>query len=463
MALGLGSAAILGGSSLLGGIASGFGGGQKSVPSIQRKLANELLLESIVPGFITGQQRGGKQNEGAAGIQTQFLDALGTSTGSILQGLEGVQSSVRDPQGNISIANSLGLDPSQLNIDVRGKGSDISQIVTDAGKGTSGTQANLQSLISGQTQGGIPGLNLAAGGQSADVTGAQGNVEPTDFSGQAGQSLLPPIAEIGDFNTVFEKRDADILGESGRKVFDTALSAITNPEGATQDAISNILNTPAPQSIPDPPSVGSLVTETMNDLPANMQQFVGNILQDASPQQIESELDNFSQTLEQQAASSIDSLGGQIMSRFAQMGLTSGAALEASKAAAIEVATRTNAQIAEARLGMLDTLVRARDQGVQLMNSFLSIGAQEQANIVRTRVANLESQTAVQTAKIAAAAEASRSLAQVQATQLNLIGDMFDSLVDQSTQQETARIDALKIPFEILMNIGQGGGTVTKS
>lgn len=404
-----------------------FGGGSKSRPSTQSRRAQEILLESFFPGFQTGDQRGKAATKGISGELKKFQDA-GGSFGNVLGGTN----------------TSGGFDFS---------GSPFAGFDTFGGQG----QNSAGFGISDGGGGRIPNPDGTLGSFLANNPGAA--LTNTQSGG------LPNIGQLGTFNTLFEKADAGLLSPTANAIIGTALSSITNPVSQeSSSAINSILSTPVPQigSLPDPPNIGELATNIFNSLPEEFRGFTENILNDSTPEAMDRELDNLAKTLSEQAELDAENTGGKLLSVFASQGATGGAALEASKELAIEITTRTNATIAQARVNALDTLVRAREQGIQIMNSLLQSGANEQANIVRQRVEELESQTAIQVAKIDAATRLQGQLTQLQAAQFGLVGDLFNTLATQSTQEEQARINALGLPFDVLLGIATGGGNETK-
>lgn len=407
-----------------------FGGGSKSRPSTQSRRAQEILLESFFPGFQTGDQRGKAATKGVSGELKKFQDA-GGSFGNVLGGT--------NTNGGLDFSNSPFAGFDTFNRGVEG----IPTVNFGTSDGGGGRIANPDNTLGG----------FLANNPGAALTNTQ-------------SGGLPNIGQLGTFNTLFEKADAGMLSPTGNAIIGTALSAITTPVSQESSAaINSILSTPAPQigSLPDPPNIGELATNIFNSLPEGFREFTENILNDSTPEAMDRELDNLSQTLSAQAELDAENTGGKLLSVFAAQGATGGAALEASKELAIEITTRTNATIAQARVNALDTLVRAREQGIQIMDSLLRSGANEQANIVRQRVAELESQTAIQVAKIDASVRLQGQLTQLQAAQFGLIGDMFNTLASQSSQEEQARINALGLPFDVLLGLATGGGQETKN
>jgi hypothetical protein len=408
-----------------------FGGGSKNEPSFVSKKAGELLLEAFFPG--TQSSRKGDIPEDIA----RFLKERGGRTDSVLAGLPGVATT--------STTFGDGSKPNILAGQGGGGGFSLDSFADSPFIGFDPTR----------NEGQFPGFS---GGlpEGLSIGGSTGRtVEDVGASG----SLLPSISSLAQFDTVFEKADSNRLSPTANAIVGSALNAITQPiSSQSSQAINSILSTPAPAKLPDPPNIGELTTNIFNSLPSEFRAFTENILNDSTPEQIDAELDNLSQKLSEQAELDAETTGGRLLSVFSSQGATGGSAIQASKDLAVEITTRTNATIAQARVNALDTLVRAREQGVQILNSLLQAGANEQANIVRQRVAELESQTAIQVAKINASVSLQGQLNQLKLGQLSLTGDLFNALVQQSTAEEEARINALGLPFNTLTALATGGG-----
>ena len=384
------------------------GGKNESKPSPQSRIASQFLLDAIVPGLTTGNQRG--KLKGTAKKVGSFFDTLNAPIGGI------VGNTVRNPDGSVNLVG------------------DFSESVT--------------------VRGGSGGI-----GDSATTN----PVNP-------GTSLLPTIQDIGNFTTLFDKFDQGRLSSTANSVISNALNIVQEPVAVDTSFINSVISNTQAGKIEDPPGLGELTTQIFNDLPPEFQEFTNNLLNDSSPEQINAELDNLTVKLQQQAKLSAKTLGGQVLASFASQGVTGGAAIEGLKSVATQVAINTNAQIAGARLNALETLVRARDQGVQVMNSLISAGASEQANIVRSRTAELEAQTAIQVAKLDAATRVQNNLIDLSKQQVALQGqqlafqsNLLDNLFQENARAEQQRSDALQIPLQTLLALATGGGQVSKS
>ena len=384
------------------------GGGTKSEPSFVSKKAGELLLESFFPG--TQSSRKGTIPEDIA----RLLQGRGGVTNSVLSGLPGVATtSVGFEEGN------------NKGIILPGQGNNVQ----------------------------LPGLSTGTSGPRQVNTGSNINTG----------TLLPSIRDIGTFNTLFEKVDAGILPESAQNIFNTAVNAISNPVGLDLSGVQSQINGVQAGRVEETEDIGTLTSEIFSNLPPQFQSFANNIFESSDPELIEAELDNLTNSLREEAELDAESLGNQLLSVFATNGATAGTAAAGVKAVATEIAIRNNSILAQARLSGLDSLLRARDTGVNLMQAFLNAGEREKAIQAQENIANLEAQTAIGVAKIQAAVEQTRALASVQVAQLGLTGNLFETIVNQSNAEENARIAALGLPFDILQSLATGAGSSTRT
>lgn len=314
----------------------------------------------------------------------------------------------------------------------------------------------LEALFPGLISSKEPGAPIGLG-----TGGSQIVKDMANFLRTGGKSLS--LAGLEEYNTLFEKYSAGQLDPASTAVFDKAFDTLNNPVGLDMTAINQLssqIGGGGIQKLPDPPNIGKLTTQIISDLPENFQTFINNIMTDSSPEAIQAELDNLSTALSEQAAADADSLGGQLLGAFASQGVTGGAAIQGMKQLATSLAIRTLDDITKARLAGLDTLIRARDQGINLMGTLLNAGANEQANIVRQRVAELEAQTAIQVAKIQETGASQRALiaaqTQLQVAQLGFTGDIFAALLGESGREELARREAITKPIDILTQLAIG-------
>ena len=309
-----------------------FGGGQKSKPPTDVRRARKLLLGSIFGDPFLEQI----PTKGDAGEVRNILGGRSPITADIGTLFTGGQ--------DFSGSPFIGFDPTVNQGQFPGFGG-----VPDLTQGSVGQLLQQNPSLA---------LTNVRGGTTAPPTGAP---------------LLPTLGQLGTFNTVFEKADLGLLSPTANAVIGTALNAITQPISAqSSQAINSILSTPAPGKLPDPPNIGELTTNIFNSLPSEFKEFTQNLLEDSTPEAMERELDNLSQKLSEQAQLDAESTGGKLLSVFAAQGATGGSALEASKELAVEVTTRTNTVIAQARLNALDTLgksKRARSTDYKLLTT----------------------------------------------------------------------------------------------
>jgi len=385
-----------------------FGGGSSSSkPANVGRRSGELLLENFFPGIQTGSQRGGGESEGTSGLLKSYFDTLGTPINSAL--------------GGTAYAN---------------------------GKPTA-------------LSGGGYGISTA-GGRVVNNNGAApvGNT----LTGGGGGSLLPSIAEIGNYRTLFDKFDAGGLPPSANGIISRSLEIINTPINTSSASIIRGIQSFGGNvvSIPDPPGIGEITVQIINDLPPNIKGFIDNVFAGGTKDSIEAEVNNLAEKLEIEAAADAESLGKQLLDTFEANGITGGAARAGLKQVAVQTAIRTNAEIARTRIGALAELNKRVDQGINLLNSLTAAGEAEQRNIVSQNIAQYQGQVAIQTAKINAATQIQAQLIGLQATQIQFTGNLLGLLVGESNAQESARISANRLPYEVLLGLATGSGTVQK-
>lgn len=271
------------------------------------------------------------------------------------------------------------------------------------------------------------------------------------------QSKFPSIQSLQEYNTIFEKYNQGKLTPFENQVFESLgnILSTTTPIGGNVSSIGG--NVQSPKFEP-PPDIGTLTKNIMKNLPPQMKTFINNIFQDSSPEAIQAELDNFAESLRAEAEQNAESLGGQLMSKFSALGLgTSGTAMENIKQLGLEIATNVNKQIAEARLNMLNTLLNARQIGVNLVETLGKLGASEQANLVAGKVAELNAQADIIQSQIQAQAMLQANLidaqTRLQAAKMGLTGDIFKMMLGESAQEEATRLSGAMTPYNILLSL----------
>lgn len=295
----------------------------------------------------------------------------------------------------------------------------------------------------------------------SSLAGFEGVIAPTLLpSGELivpreGGMLLPDIS----YKTYFQKAQEGKLTDIENLLLGKAVDLATNPQTLNLQGINLGAGTGGGGSVKftGVPDIGTLTTNIINNLPPQMQTFINNIFQDSSPEVIQQELDNFANAMLQEAQSNAESLGGQLLSQFSAMGLgTSGTAVNALKQVAVETATRVNSIIAQSRLQMLDTLIRARDIGVNLVNVLGNLGATEQANIVRGKIAEMEAQAQILQSQLYANAQVQSALinaqADLQREQMRMLGNLVGASMEERRMQENAEL----IPYQFLLQLATG-------
>lgn len=394
------------------GFSFGGGGKSKSKQTEQALLAQEALINAIFPGIT--EPTGGD----ITGTFFEYVAPLGGFQSS-LAGLHGVTvppyiAGTEQPQGQVQPVQTGGMP----------FGQGLAQLLP---KGT-------------QTQTGTP---------------------PQTGTGQQG-FLLPPLGLLADYQTLFEKLNTGQLTPEEQTILNSLIGSVTQPiqlggmTGAGAGGVSA-----GSVKFGGVEDIGTITTRIMDNLPQPMQEFINNIFQDSSPEAIQQELENFSQAMLEEAQRNAQSTANQLLSRFASMGLgTSGTALEMMKQVAVETAINVNSLIAQSRLNMLDTLIRARDIGVRLVQVLGSLGAEEQKNLVAGKIAELNAQADIIQSQIMANAQIQSSLINAQAdiirSQLSLLGDVTGLIATERAREEEAKQKAVLTPYDILLQLATG-------
>ncbi len=313
-------------------------------------------------------------------------------------------------------------------------------------------------------------------------TGPEGGWETTlaPLGGGTGTAnpFLPSLEEIGTFNTVFEKYSNGSLDPSSSLIMDTMLLNLQGGEGSVfaqtmsgmQGGVTGSIGTPdfsRLEFIP-PENTGTYTSEIYNALPSQFQVFIDDVMSGGTQASIDAELDNLSQALMTEAQLNASSLGTQLLGAFAANGLgASGSAAEAMKGLAAEVTIRVNAQVAQARLQAMDTLIRNKQVAAQTLDTMVQSGTAERLQDVQGQIAAIDAVSRVMASQLAVQAQIQTSLFNAQAhlgaAQLGFIENAFNQLVAQSTQEEVFRQTSQLLPFQILSDIGSSGGQVGKT
>lgn len=331
----------------------------------------------------------------------------------------------------------------------------------------------------------FPEFEPTGGGKKAnkalDEYFSKTGVPTSSLTGSIGDNtLLPSIAEIGDFNTVFEKYSGGTLDPASSLVMDSVLANMTGGEGSVFAQVSGQLAGAGASAMgslnPDlsgieyipPEDIGTYTSNIYNNLPDNFQVFIDNILSDATQSSIDAEIDNLANALVAEAELNLDNFGKQVMSAFAANGLaTSGSAMEAMKQIAIEGAIQVNSQVAQARLGALEILQTNKQIASETIANLLEAGEAERAQDVQGQMMQIDALAKIQSTMLNVQGQIQSTLIGAQATlgaaQLDFISNTFGQLINQSTLEESARIDALNIPRQTLLALATGLPTKSRS
>lgn len=334
------------------------------------------------------------------------------------------------------------------------------------GKPSKSQPSDISKTVSGALLELIPGLagislvDQDLGGEEFQRLAEQRGVPVEQVLSEFRQGM-PSLQDLQNYQTIFEKYASGGATPFEQEIFSSLLGTIKGTEGGIGGIPGGGISTPAMPTFTPPPDIGTLTSGIMKNLPPQMQDFINNIFQDSSQEAIDRELDNFSAKMLDEASRNAESLGAQLLSQFSAMGLgTGGSAMNAMKQVAVETAINANAQIAQARLNMLNTLLNARKIGVDLINVLGQLGAEEQAHLVAGKVAELNAQADIIQSQIAAQAQMQSALmetsARLQLGRMSLLGDVFGQVIGESAREEEARRQGQLLPFQILQSLATG-------
>lgn len=276
-------------------------------------------------------------------------------------------------------------------------------------------------------------------------------------------TLLPGISEIGNFNTLFEKADAGSLSPSAQQLFGSFLDTAT---GGTDFGklfgglgIGGGIGGGGGVSATPPPNIGVLTSQILEDLPDEFQTFISDTLDASSPERVAQNMQEFEERISARAQQNASIIGEDLLDVFGAQGGTSGAAMAELKSLALQATVEANAQIAAGNIELLNQQIQAMQVGTNLVDVLTGLGAQEQAHLVSLELGELQANAAIQVAGINAQSNLQQTLisatAQLEAQRLNLLGQGFESLVNQSSAEESARISSLQLPYELLLGLQQ--------
>ena len=277
-------------------------------------------------------------------------------------------------------------------------------------------------------------------------------------------SILPKMVDIGNFNTLFEKADSGSLSPTAQSLLsgftDTALGGTDYGKLFGSLGLGGSGGSGGGGSVKatPPANIGVLTSNIIKDLPTEFQDFISNTLDASSPERVGEILDDFDTAISTRMQQNAKIAGEDLLDVFAGEGqATSGAAKAELKSLALQAATEANAQIAAGHLEILNQQIQAMQVGTELTNVLTSAGAAEQAHLVALQTAELQANAMISVASINARASTQQALveatAYLEANRLDLLGTGFKGLLDQSSMEEAARIDSLRMPYDILAGI----------
>jgi|TARA_R100000482_G_C5131789_1_gene152456 hypothetical protein len=210
-----------------------------------------------------------------------------------------------------------------------------------------------------------------------------------------------------DYTSFYEAYDQGTLDSTTSGIVSRALEIANNPEGATEEQISQIYETAGANSafaLPDPPLLTDVVAQITNNLPPAQINFINSLLVDSTQESIDARVDEYAEALftqlEDQGEEFIQSTMGNLVADLG--GASSGAVLNVVKEGLIELTKDANAKVAGAKLQFLQTAIQARDTAASMIKDLLGIGQSQQALSLQKDMALLESEVTIQAAKIQA-------------------------------------------------------------
>lgn len=242
-----------------------------------------------------------------------------------------------------------------------------------------------------------------------------------------------------DYTSFYDAYDQGTLDSTTSGIVSRALEISNNPEGATEEQISQIYETAGANSafsLPDPPLLTDVVAQITDNLPPAQIDFINSLLVDSTQESIDARVDEYANALfdqlQDQGEEFIQSTMGNLVADLG--GASSGAVLNVVKEGLIELTKDANAKVAGAKLQFLQTAIQARETASSMIKELLSIGQSQQALSLQRDMALLESEVTIQASKI----QAHLSLQQQLNTSLfNVLGLAQDEY--RTTQQ--ARIN----------------------
>ncbi len=316
----------------------------------------------------------------------------------------------------------------------------------------------------GDASGDLQALNLAGGMNVLDSAGIEGG---------GGRTLLPSFNNIPtEMTTLFEAQQEGTTTDFENFIFDQFGGAFSGgSDNFNGQALVGQFDPAAEIARVEDVTVdniGVITGQIMDSMPEEFKAFTTRILNSSSEEMIEAELVNLTEALMSQAELSADTLGAKLLSRFSVAGIgAGGAAIEAMKELGLEIATNTNAQIAQARLVALQNLLAQRELGIELMNNFMNQGATQRAQEIQKAIAVIDAKARVQAASLSAQAQVQSSLISrstaLEASRLNLLSNTLGQLIDAREKDELTRIGQQTLQVTLPWEVAQSAAGIPQN
>ncbi len=293
-------------------------------------------------------------------------------------------------------------------------------------------------------------------------------------------SMLPKITDIGNYDTLFEKVSGGKLDPASQSMYDLFMGSASTPYTPQETDYGKLFGSlgiggggvggGGGVSATPPPNIGVLTSQILEDLPSEFQSFISNTLNASSPERVGDILTEFESAISARSQQNAAIMGEDLLDVFAANPGTQGAAMAEMKSLALQATIEANSTIAAGRLEILNQQVQAMQVGTQLVNVLTGLGATEQANRVALQQAELQANASIQVASINAQARLQETLiaatvqlesqrlasyTALEGARLDLVGQGMGILSGESSAEEIARIESLKLPYNLLGGIQQ--------
>ena len=266
------------------------------------------------------------------------------------------------------------------------------------------------------------------------------------------RTLLPSFDDAL-YKGFFEKYDAGELTGSTEALASRVMDIVANPVAANQEQMESVFRISGADQVaalPESQALGPILTQIYDSVPAPLAAFANDIFNSGDATLMEAELDNLSQSILDQGLLYSKEMTEQVLGQFAEAGTaSSGSALKAITEGLKEITTGLNATIAQARVQGLNSLLQARELGVNLFNRFLSAGEEQQALEVSKQLKLLEVDSALTIAKLSAALQNQQTLNQTR-------DRTFFTMIDENRQVEGAQERVIQFIYSMLTQMATG-------